>query len=214
VILNRPFRSVGELGYVYRDMPFKTLDFFSPASADAALLDLFSVRDEPSVMVGLINPSNAPIYVLKALLAGSAKQEALATNTITSAESNTWAAKAARYYTSNVSPYAYNPLTNRSDLATKMMNPTTGLTSALTATSADRTNKAYLEASLRALSSTSNTRTWNLMIDVIAQSGRMAPTAKTVDHFIVEGERRYWLHIALDRYTGKIIAKQLEPVYE
>src|SRR5262249_26252680 len=29
VFLNRPFRSVAELGYVFRDLPWKTLDFFS-----------------------------------------------------------------------------------------------------------------------------------------------------------------------------------------
>ena len=46
------------------------------------------------------------------------------------------------------------------------------------------------------------TRTWNLFIDVIAQTGRYAPgTANVTDanKFIVEGEKRYWLHIALGR---------------
>jgi len=37
VILNRPFRSVGELAYVFRDLPFKSLDFFTANSGDAAL---------------------------------------------------------------------------------------------------------------------------------------------------------------------------------
>ncbi len=80
--------------------------------------------------------------------------------------------------------------------------------------SPDVGNKAYLEAPMRALSSITNTRTWNLMIDVIAQSGHLTPTATTLDNFVVEGEKRYWLHIAIDRYTGKIVDQQLEPVYE
>ena len=42
VVLNRPFQSVGELGYVFRGTPWRTLDFFSPQSGDAALLDVFS----------------------------------------------------------------------------------------------------------------------------------------------------------------------------
>jgi hypothetical protein len=42
----------------------------------------------------------------------------------------------------------------------------------------------------------------------------MLPTGSTMNDFIVEGEKRYWLHIAIDRYTGKIIDQQLEPVYE
>ena len=46
------------------------------------------------------------------------------------------------------------------------------------------------------------TRTWNLFIDVIAQTGRYSPDATSVtevNKFTVEGEKRYWLHIALGR---------------
>jgi hypothetical protein len=52
------------------------------------------------------------------------------------------------------------------------------------------------------------------MIDIIAQSGRYTASATSVQNFTVEGEKRYWLHVAIDRYTGKIIDEQLEPVYE
>lgn len=213
VILNRPFRSVGELGYAYRDLPFKTLDFFSPSSGDAALLDLFSVSDEPAVVAGLVNLSNAPIYVIKALLAGSQRQEALATNTVSTGDANAWAAKLARCVTP-ISATA-TPLLNRGDLVTKLMNPSDGLVSGLPASPpVDKGNKPYMEASLRAISSISDTRTWNLMIDIIAQSGRIAPNATKPDDFMVEGERRYWLHISIDRYTGAVVDQLLEPVYE
>ena len=52
LVMNRPFRSVGEMAYAFRDQPFKTLDFASANSPDAGLLDLFSVNDytDPSSM--------------------------------------------------------------------------------------------------------------------------------------------------------------------
>jgi hypothetical protein len=40
------------------------------------------------------------------------------------------------------------------------------------------------------------------MIDVIAQSGRYPPNATTLANFMVEGEKRYWLHVAIDRFTS------------
>src|SRR5581483_2747177 len=45
VMMNRPFRSVGEMGYAFRDQPFRTLSFSSASSPDAGLLDLFTTND-------------------------------------------------------------------------------------------------------------------------------------------------------------------------
>jgi hypothetical protein len=69
----------------------------------------------------------------------------------------------------------------------------------------------------RALAEVGQARTWNLMIDVIAQTGRYAPDATNIaqaNKFIVEGEKRYWLHIALDRDDGSVLGTQLEEVIE
>jgi hypothetical protein len=66
----------------------------------------------------------------------------------------------------------------------------------------------------RAISFVSPTRVWNLLIDVTAQSGRYPPTANNLSQFVVEGEKRYWLHIAIDRFTGEVIDQQLAAVYE
>ena len=69
----------------------------------------------------------------------------------------------------------------------------------------------------RALAELGQARTWNLMIDVIAQTGQYAPgTADLTDptKFIVQGEKRYWLHIALDRDDGTVLGSQLEEVVE
>ena len=51
-----------------------------------------------------------------------------------------------------------------------------------------------------------------MMIDLIAQSGRYGQTSSDLTNFIVDGEKRYWLHIAIDRYTGQIVDQQLESV--
>jgi hypothetical protein len=67
----------------------------------------------------------------------------------------------------------------------------------------------------RALSEVTQTRTWGLLIDVVAQTGHYKPNAQSLQNdFIVEGEKRYWLHIAIDRFDGTIVGQQLEEVTE
>ncbi|HSI85214.1 MAG TPA: hypothetical protein VK970_15595 [Candidatus Methylacidiphilales bacterium] len=214
VILNRPFRSVGELGYVFRDQPFRTLDFFTNLSADNGLLDVFITRDQTTIIdeqlstvtAGQINPCNALIPVIQAVLAGSSKKDIDLVYNIKNEASNLAQAIAAQLHPASGSC----PLLNRADLVTQLSTP---IRNGFSGTS-DKSNKAYLEAPIRALSNVTNTRTWNLMIDIVAQSGRISANATALKDFHVEGERRYWLHIAIDRYTGKIIDQQLEAVYE
>jgi hypothetical protein len=82
----------------------------------------------------------------------------------------------------------------------------------------------------RALAEMGQTRTWNLLIDVIAQTGKYKPNSDlSGSNFVVEGEKRYWLHIALGRdlvhadgtpcYDGlgcqvDVLGTQLEEVIE
>jgi hypothetical protein len=67
----------------------------------------------------------------------------------------------------------------------------------------------------RAFSETTQTRTWGLLIDVVAQTGHYKPNATNLQtDFVVEGEKRYWLHIAIDRFDGTIVGQQLEEVTE
>ena len=80
--------------------------------------------------------------------------------------------------------------------------------------SATGTEEEARELIARSLTEVTQTRTWNLMIDLVAQSGRFPRLATTLSQFVTEGERRYWLHIAIDRFTGEVIDQQLEPVYE
>ncbi len=230
VILNRPFRSVGELGYTFRDLPFKTLDFFSQSSADAALLDVFSITDETSVnnnklsamVAGHVNLNNAPVPVIMALLYNGAKKEDFDTNYYMTAEVPEMSTNICTLLNPTNAP-PLGPILNRANIVTTLMagnapanTNAPGNVSILAsfANSVDIGNKPYFEAPARALSSVTNTRTWNLLIDIIAQSGHLVPNATSLDNFSVDSEKRYWLHIAIDRYTGRIIDQQLEPVYE
>lgn len=81
-----------------------------------------------------------------------------------------------------------------------------------------RETAAYIqrirEAPIRALTANGQTRVWNLMIDVVAQTGRFPQSASALDQFAVAGEQRYWVHIAIDRFTGQVIDKQIEVVKE
>jgi hypothetical protein len=210
VILNRPFRSVGELGYVFRDLPFKSLDFWSDLSADSGLLDLFSVSDEPLVTAGKITLNSAPASVLEAVLSKTLQHNG-ETNSIASAEAKILATELA-------STLSAKPLAGRGDLAqlnTAIQTAFSNSTLSNSMKTANKANKAYAEAPIRALASVSNIRTWNLLVDVVAQSGMFPPNSSDLaSSFIVQGERRYWLHIAIDRLTGEIVDSQLEQVYE
>jgi len=54
------------------------------------------------------------------------------------------------------------------------------------------------------------------VIDVIVQTGKYKPKAPnlTANNFVVGGEKRYWLHLVLDRDTEAVLGTQLEEVTE
>jgi len=209
VLMNRPFRSVGEMGYAFRDQPFRTLSFSSADSPDAGLLDLFSVNDysAPSSMrAGVINLNSRQAGALAAVLGSTIKREdtpragsAPTPQSLTAAEANNAAASLA-------SLSSTTPLTNRADLAALIASET-GL--------GPTVPKTQRESIARALGEANQTRTWNLLIDVIAQSGQYPPNATSFTNgFVVQGEQRYWVHVAIDRFTGQVIDKQIEVVNE
>ena len=119
------------------------------------------------------------------------------------------------------------PLASRADLATKLGPVVSGTSATVlingatlnvgytttTATNANWANKAYAEAPIRALADVTNTRTWNLMIDLIAQTGTFSANASNLTKdFNVQGETHYWLHVAIDRFTGQVVDESLEQV--
>ncbi|HEY8964933.1 MAG TPA: hypothetical protein VIM58_00715, partial [Candidatus Methylacidiphilales bacterium] len=221
VVLNRPFASVAEMGFALRDDPWRSLDFFSANSADAGLLDLFSVREEPpvvtpgrTVVAGRVSLNTRNPAVLAAVLGGIVV-DPVAKTTLSSTAARQLAAAIVQATTAL-------PLANKSQLATALApKVTVGGTAATVAdplsgfASTDQASvKAYREAYVRALADVGQTRVWNLMIDLVAQSGRYPRDATRPDQFLVEGQRRYWLHVALDRCTGKVLDQQLEVLSE
>jgi hypothetical protein len=206
VILNRPFKNVGELGYACRDVTLaapaptpRTLDFAATSSTDAAILDLFAAS-AAYVRAGVVNLNTRQELALGAIISQARASEPAAA--ISSAKRNSTA-------TALVSATNANPATSLQELA--RLTTDSGITlSGLSAAGLEE----YKEVISRTLADTCQTRTWNLMIDVIAQSGRYPPTAVTLSNFVVEGEKRYWLHVAIDRFTGEIIDQQLETASE
>ena len=211
ILLNRPFRSVAEMSYAFRDVPFKSIDFFTRESADAALLDVFCLNESPSsgLTAGLINLNTRQQPVLKAMLSGVLKNELDLAMRASGAEAENLATRI-------VAITGTNPLANRSELATRVAAAlqSADFTSSTPSATADAAIKTRRECVVRALADAGDTRTWNLFIDVIAQTGRYFRGATSLAQFNVEGERRYWLHVAIDRYTGQVIAQSLEPVDE
>lgn len=204
VVLNRPFRSIGELGYVFRDMPWKSLDFFSAVSADGGLLDLFCL-EETDIVAGRVNLNTRNPEVLNALLVGALRDEVSGTSTISASEASTISAQLTA--ATQAGGVLTGPFRNRLDLPTALALPGTVDT-------AFPAIKSTREAAVRALGPNTQTRTWNLLIDLIAETGRFLPRATALDQFTVEGARRLWLHVAIDRWTGEVIDSSVEVVYE
>src|SRR5206468_7267815 len=55
--------------YAFRDLPWKTLDFFSDKSADAGLLDIFTINDGPALFDA--NGNFTGMGALPTMVAGS-----------------------------------------------------------------------------------------------------------------------------------------------
>jgi hypothetical protein len=214
IIINRPFRSVAELGYAFRDLPWKSLDFFTNKSADAGLLDVFSISDEPVMIAGRISLNTRQTPPLQAILAGTIWDELNSSNSYPKTTSSADSAQTMAPLV--VEATLTTPVRNCSDLVSRtgLANQILPVYSGSTANQTDQLVKAQREAVPRALASVAHTRTWNLMIDLIAQSGRYPPGTSSLANFVVEGEQRYWVHVAIDRLTGQIIDRQIEAVKE
>ncbi len=196
VMMNRPFRSVGEMGYAFRDQPFRTLSFsWAPTSPnpDAGLLDLFSVNDysdSSGTRGGVVSLNSRQAPALAGVLTSAIRRE----NTPRSGGSapspspSPLASPAANSVATSLTLSSLSaPVVNRAGLA-NLIAVETGL--------GPTVPKTQRESIARSLGEVDQTRTWNLFIDVIAQSGR------------------YPVHVAIDRFTGRVIDKQIEVVNE
>jgi len=212
IMLNRSFYSAGDLGYAHRGEPWKNLDFYTPESADAGLLDFFTAIDQGEVVEGKININSAPKEVLAAYLQNTVNNEMAGAP---AGKLLLDAGQALALATEIQKEVKARGFVNKSELVTRFADAaairqlSTGETDYPKLTD----NKSTYEVISRGLSDVVQTRTWNLMVDLIAQKGRLAKAAD-LNSFMVEGERRYWLHVAIDRFTGEIIDQKLEAVYE
>ena len=199
---NGVFQSVAELGHVFRDQPWKTLNFTTASpnatsrSADSGLLDVFTLH-ESSMEAGKTSLNTKHALVLKAILS-LATTRLTGANVISSTQRDNIVTALQNLITAQ-------PLINKAELITRL---------AADASVTGLGNKEARECVIRAFTDAGQTRTWNLMIDVVAQSGRYAPGETDLAKFNVEGEQHYWVHVAIDRFTGQVIDKQIEVVNE
>jgi hypothetical protein len=216
VLLNRRFENVGEFGYAYNPastLTSKTLDFASAASFDKALLDFFTYN-AAGVREGLVNLNTRNGPVLASIINGALLHDfggdVNMPSPLVSRSDALAAAQAIVQETTNTAA-GHGPVVNRAGVARLAEVAAAALPGVL------GTSDEAKQTITRALAEIGQARTWNVMIDVIAQTGNYAPgTADLSDpsKFIVQGEKRYWLHIALDRDDGTVLGSQLEEVVE
>jgi hypothetical protein len=190
-ILHQLPRTVADLGLCHRGDPWKTLDFATDGSADAALLDFFTINETPpdGVVAGRISLNLSLPEILDSQLAFTAV-EAGSTTVLSDSR--------VRQIADAVG--AAN-LQSPADLVGLIGN--------------SQGTKEQREAHVRALGTAGQTRTWNFFIDLIAQVGRFpAANPNGLAGFIPQGESRLWMHVAIDRYTAEVIDTYIETYQE
>lgn len=214
-ILDRPFRNVAELGCVFRDVPWKSLDLFSADSADRRLLDIFSIEDS-FISVGKINPNTASAEVFEALMRGaSLDPSGSLSSSSTLTEQRDSVANKVAISLASLNPAA-DPIHNSANITTRI-----SINSDAKPDGGFSPYKIQAENFARAVSSSLDTRNWQMLIDVVAQSGKISPQSTSLadennvlQGFVVEGQKRFYVYLTLDRITGEIIDKYIEVVYE
>jgi Tfp pilus assembly protein PilX len=224
-LLNRRFENVGEFGYAYSSastLASKILNFASATSNDRALLDFFTYNTA-GVREGTLNLNTRNGPVLASVIRGALLRDPGGETTPTSLISprstpapfprpdDALAAGQAIVQETTSTVAGHGPVLNRGDVARLAAVAAAALPGVLGTT--DETKQTIA----RALAETGQARTWNLMIDIVAQTGQYAPGTPDLSDptkFIVQGEKRYWLHIALDRDDGTVLGTQLEELAE
>ena len=225
VLLNRRFENVGEFGYAYNPAsnpvtrPSRTLDFASTTSKDKPLLDFFTYNTGTK-HAGIVNLNTRNGPVLASIIRGAWLRDQGSENpppnptdpTLLVSQDDALAAGQLIVQETTSTAAGRGPALTRADVAR--------LAAAAAAVPRLGASDEAKQAIARALAEAGQARTWNLMIDVIAQTGKYAPGTEpplndsNANKFIVEGEKRYWLHIALDRDGGTVLGTQLEEVIE
>lgn len=199
LVLNRPFRSVAELGYAFSGAPWRQLDFVTPESGFSGLLDVFCVgeNEHPRALErGRVSLNTRNSGVLEAVLSGAYVDELnpLGASLASGDSSGTSLAnRIARGLVDRTSSLesGKGPIANLSELVGRRAGDSTagGLISgadAYSGFSADldaifagvpvfRASERARHSVMRALADSGSTRVWNLMIDLVVQIGRYPP---------------------------------------
>jgi hypothetical protein len=227
IVIDYAFSTTAELGYGLKtEENFTPLDLHTSGNNDSALMDFFTYNpvDHSYPRLGIVNLNTRNVPVLAAILQITLKKNfdtfPAPSPSPTPAVIHSEAMAAAQAIV-NTTSVAGGAAVNRSDIArlTNAVITANAISTVGANSSAEETDKCY-EAVSRALSEVGQARTWNLLIDVIAQTGKYKPNAPDLsgNNFVVEGEKRYWLHIALGRdlVSGQVdvLGTQLEEVVE
>lgn len=239
VVLNRPFQSVAEMGYACRDLPWKSLDFWNANSGDAVLLDFFclhNVDNDPyedpnatQLTAGVLNLNSADPAVLASMLVGTSSSvdgEPGESAPISEGEAEAIAEAITEWIKAEGGPFLSRAeLVGRPVSRTEYESPLSGRYSsnARSTTNSENGSSNRIKSALgndfeydsrrtslmRSLVDAVGVRTWNLMIDITAQSGKIKPGGDFED-FAVDGQARYWAFVAIDRFTGKVVDQRIE----
>lgn len=222
-ILNRPFRSVAEIGHSFRGTPWRNIDLLNPSSPDSGLLDVLSLYENPTetaedaakpqVVAGRVNLNQAGVEVIAALLRGAALDEK---SYLSDTQAKEMATEVRRWVHSTSA--GEGPLGSLGGLVgTSVPNESAkGLVQQLSgrlSSAKDRSINERREFAVRALSGGTTVRAWDFMLDLVVQTGQLTGSSG-LQQFNASGERRYWIHFAIDRPTGRILDVQWEPVTE
>ncbi len=202
VVLNTPFTSEGDLGAVYRDTPYRSLDFFSKESADLGLLDIFSIKDLP-YRRDQINFNFSDPKVIQALLGNTALHPTIASRgTIPSGVAETVATQFSEYVRSG--NQWKNPITNRAQLLTQFAETWGQLTGSGI--------KIERESIFRRLIPFLSCNTWNLGLDLVVQVGDEVEVNGT-KKFLMESQFKSWVTLVVDPYTAEVLHQESEPFF-
>jgi len=229
-MLHRPYRTVAEMGVVFRDQPWKTLNFATMApkfwdgtndipvsnpasmSGDYALLDYFTIseQNEKGLVAGRLNLNTGELasQLIDNQLQGTSLLVGRAGETIDEP-----AAGILRYQ-------FIDAMGQTAKLYSVAEMPGTIKFAAFEAASYKgpkfTSSKQGLEAFARAVGTAGQVRTWVVFVDVISQVGRLTPSGSSdlEKDFTIQGEFRYWAHLAIDRFTGRVVDSQIEAYQE
>jgi hypothetical protein len=256
VVLNRPFRSVAEMAYAWAGLPWTHLDLSIPEGGFGGLLDVFCVQENThpkALEAGRVNLNTRHPAVIASVLFGARLDESGPRNILSSGSSGSVQriAEALVARTSESDPRR-GPLENIRDLSGRWrwggdagvgVVPLNGgflysgfaadFPVALADAQGVLRSERERNAILRALADAGGTRVWNLLIDVVVQSGRYprskpgsrvsggqlldaaardAASQTELQRFTVEAQQRFWWHLAVDRLTGDVLDAVVEQV--